>query len=524
MTKILAATRGRTLVVLMALVATVTVLSAVSPSQSVAATPKSTVTYLAQGAGMGDHPSTAVRRVQRVLDRHGYDLGAPGVDGRFGPITDAAVRQLQTDRGLVSDGIVGPHTRRALGLHAGTAPVRNGSTQAGKRKTGTKAKTKPATKAPTSSKPTSKNTNSTKDHGTTTKHKSTPAPVAAPTRSTDTSDNGGDLTWIVAVLAVIGGFLGTFAALVSRDRRGRRKDTAPPSVAPVTGDVYLEGESEQAGAFRGRAIAASVSPGPDDDPAHGETHYLVDDARQPAPVWVDANDVHRTPDRLGAGEPVIGYVTLAPEAGSDEADDPVRAIAEAAEAAGWRLVDVVTDRQNGRGLGRPGLTYALSQIAEGKARGLVVSDLRLLSRSIVDLGALMEWFRDAGAALIAVDLGLDTSTPSGHEAASMLVTLGGWERERIARRTRSGLAAVRAEGRPAGRPAVSDRPELTERIIAMRDAGMTLQAIADQLNAEEVPTLRGGAMWRPSSVQAALGYRRPASRGPLPPLEEERQG
>jgi hypothetical protein len=52
---------------------------------------------------------------------------------------------------------------------------------------------------------------------------------------------------------------------------------------------------------------------------------------------------------------------------------------------------------------------------------------------------------------------------------------------------------------------------------------MTLQAIADQLNAEGVPTLRGGAMWRPSSVQAALGYRRPSTRTPrnqFPTLED----
>jgi hypothetical protein len=43
----------------------------------------------------------------------------------------------------------------------------------------------------------------------------------------------------------------------------------------------------------------------------------------------------------------------------------------------------------------------------------------------------------------------------------------------------------------------------------MRNAGMTLQAIADRLNQEGVPTVRGGAMWRPSSVQASLGYKRP---------------
>jgi hypothetical protein len=44
---------------------------------------------------------------------------------------------------------------------------------------------------------------------------------------------------------------------------------------------------------------------------------------------------------------------------------------------------------------------------------------------------------------------------------------------------------------------------------------MTLQAIADVLNEEGVPTLRGGAKWRPSSVQRAAGYRRPASYGGL---------
>jgi hypothetical protein len=51
--------------------------------------------------------------------------------------------------------------------------------------------------------------------------------------------------------------------------------------------------------------------------------------------------------------------------------------------------------------------------------------------------------------------------------------------------------------------------KLKRRIARMRGAGMTLQSIADTLNEEGVPTVRGGAKWRPSSVQAALGYKRP---------------
>jgi hypothetical protein len=46
----------------------------------------------------------------------------------------------------------------------------------------------------------------------------------------------------------------------------------------------------------------------------------------------------------------------------------------------------------------------------------------------------------------------------------------------------------------------------------MREQGMTLQAIADQLNADRVPTIRGERQWRPPSVQAAAGYA--AHRGP----------
>ena len=58
------------------------------------------------------HGSLAVRRLQRGLRRAGY---APGpVDGRYGPLTMAAVEQFQSNHALVVNGIVGPATRRAM--------------------------------------------------------------------------------------------------------------------------------------------------------------------------------------------------------------------------------------------------------------------------------------------------------------------------------------------------------------------------------------------------------------------------
>jgi len=74
---------------------------------------------------------------------------------------------------------------------------------------------------------------------------------------------------------------------------------------------------------------------------------------------------------------------------------------------------------------------------------------------------------------------------------------------------------------------VADLPELRERIAAMRAEGLTLQAIADTMNAEGIPTPRGGAEWRPSSVQSAAGYKRRKPRrhkAELPHVKRRRRG
>jgi DNA invertase Pin-like site-specific DNA recombinase/peptidoglycan hydrolase-like protein with peptidoglycan-binding domain len=474
--------------VLVTLVALAVVTTAAAPASASAATKPAPV--LAQGAGMGSKPSAAVRSVQRVLRQRGYDLGRPGVDGRFGPLTAAAVRHLQADYGLAVDGIVGAKTRKLVRLIQRPSPQR---TSTGRGQTSTKPRPAPA--------------------------KTTAPRPTTTVVNTQPNDNNG---WLIPIAAGAALAALCMAFWAIGQTWARRRRAATPVLTPIARELYLEGRSDddRVGEFRGHALAATIAEG---EPAPGGTSYLVDDVRKPAPIWVRGGEIQRSMSRLAAGEAVIGYVTVSSDAARTEADAPARVIEEACERSEWELVEVVTDRENGGSLDRPGLTYALERIAEGKARGLVVSDLRRVSRSIVDLGALMEWFRDAQAALIALDLGVDTSTPAGHELAATLITLGDWERERIATRTRRGLAAVRASGGSTGRPAVADRPELVDRINAMRAANMTLQAIADQLNAEGVPTLRGGAKWRPSSVQAALGYRRPGSRSPrdqLPSLED----
>jgi DNA invertase Pin-like site-specific DNA recombinase len=218
----------------------------------------------------------------------------------------------------------------------------------------------------------------------------------------------------------------------------------------------------------------------------------------------------RSPQRpVGGAARMVLYTRVSTDEQGNGLDVQRAELQRAAAFKNWSIYEWICDEgQSGKDLERPGLKRALQLIADGKADGLAVSKLDRLSRSVIDFALLLEWLEQARAALVALDMNVDTTTASGRMLVAVLMAVAQWERETIAQRTRDGLAALRARGMPTGRPAVADRPELAARIAQMRAGGETLQAIADTLNADGIPTLRGGLCWRPSSVQSAAGYER----------------
>jgi len=204
---------------------------------------------------------------------------------------------------------------------------------------------------------------------------------------------------------------------------------------------------------------------------------------------------------------VVGYARVST---SEQADHGVgleaqrRAIQAACSERGWQLVEVIEDAgYSAKDLNRPGIRQALQMIESGQADALVVAKLDRLSRSLLDFAALMDRARRKKWALAALDLGVDTSTPSGEMMANVMASFAQFERRLIGQRTKDALAVKKAEGVRLGRPRAVPA-HLARRIKTMRARGLTLARIAAILNGDGVPTAHGGARWHPSTVSAVI--------------------
>lgn len=204
----------------------------------------------------------------------------------------------------------------------------------------------------------------------------------------------------------------------------------------------------------------------------------------------------------------VGYIRVST---SEQADSGLglqaqRAAIEAeAHRRGWTLVGIEEDAGvSGKSLsGRTGLEAALVAVESKKDAALVVAKLDRLSRSLLDFAGLMQRSQKKGWSLVALDLGVDTTTPAGEFMASVLASAAQWERRIIGQRTKDALAIKRAQGVQLGRPR-SVPAEVVEMIEMMRNEGLSLRAIADRLNAAAVPTAHQGRQWYGSTVKSVL--------------------
>lgn len=202
---------------------------------------------------------------------------------------------------------------------------------------------------------------------------------------------------------------------------------------------------------------------------------------------------------------VVGYtrVSTDEQAASGLGLDAQRAaIALAATARGWEVVWIEDAGYSAKSLKRPGVERALHMLAKGQAQAVVVAKLDRLSRSVQDFAATMDTARRQGWALVALDLGVDTTTPAGELVANVMAAVAQWERRVIGQRTADALAAKKAQGVRLGGP-VTTPAAVRARIVALAASGHSHAAVARALNDDRTPTASGGT-WHRSGVRRVL--------------------
>jgi DNA invertase Pin-like site-specific DNA recombinase len=221
-------------------------------------------------------------------------------------------------------------------------------------------------------------------------------------------------------------------------------------------------------------------------------------------------DVSRTPDLASLALLYVRVSTGRQAAEGHSLDEQIRVLTAEAEERGHQ-VEVVRDegKSAGRLSNRPGLRVALDRLDDRRdpASALFVLDLDRLSRSVGDFSRMLDRAGKRGWALVVLGLGaIDTTTPEGRMAATMIAAAGEYERAMTSKRVARQHEARRARGIKWGveqgpRPLLPD--EVRARIARERAMGRSLRAIAEGLAADEVPTARGGK-WAAQTIATIL--------------------
>ncbi|MFC7694729.1 recombinase family protein [Paeniroseomonas aquatica] len=176
---------------------------------------------------------------------------------------------------------------------------------------------------------------------------------------------------------------------------------------------------------------------------------------------------------------------------------------------GAALLGEFTEVESGQRADRPQLAAALA-LARRRRATLVIAKLDRLARSVAFIAGLME----GGAPFLACDN--PHATPL---TIHILAAVAQHEREAISARTKAALAVAKARGTRLGNPdggparvlaAAANRAGAARRAEAVRplaerlaSEGLSLRAVARELEERRVPTPRGGR-WHAASVRALL--------------------
>lgn len=172
---------------------------------------------------------------------------------------------------------------------------------------------------------------------------------------------------------------------------------------------------------------------------------------------------------------------------------------EECERRGW-IPLLVDEKVSGKNMKRPELQNILDNIKKGDV--IMAAKLDRLSRSVLDFSELMSRAYREQWEIVLLEPSVDTTTPHGKFTANIFAAVAELEREMISQRTKEALAVLKARGVRLGAPP-SIPEKVVRRIVDEHNAGFTLREIAQGLELDQIPTIRGGE-WQHTTVDRVI--------------------
>lgn len=189
----------------------------------------------------------------------------------------------------------------------------------------------------------------------------------------------------------------------------------------------------------------------------------------------------------------------------------VRLVQAEAARRGWPAPVMFTDENvsGSKAVARPARDDLERRMGAGEFDAVLVKSVDRLARSVLDFHRIAATAAKRGCALVIIEAGLDTSTPHGKMMLGILAEFAAFEAATIGLRVTTSNVGLRREGRTRGgpvpygtrnvrregRPGVFREVDPDEATVVRRMAdhilaGHSLRAIADELNADDIPTPR----------------------------------
>ena len=173
----------------------------------------------------------------------------------------------------------------------------------------------------------------------------------------------------------------------------------------------------------------------------------------------------------------------------------------------WEVIAEFTDVQSGKDDNRPELQKAMA-LAEETGATILIAKLDRISRRVSFISAIMERKK--------LNLTVATMPNADKFQLHIYAALAEQEREFISLRTKQALARLKGTGKLGGNRGNIDKAneaakaladshaaKVMDTVLPLKEAGRTLQQIADTLNKTGVTTARGGK-WYPTTVKNVL--------------------